>query len=212
MRSEATRRKQTPHQRLSVRKRRARRRNYVIGGTIVLVIVAAIVTSQVLGSRASNEFNSLAKAQGCSEVRETSSSGSGEHLTEGERTEYDVSPPTHGEHQPTTLPEGIYDEPLSDDPTQGLNIYKSVHSLEHGAVVIWHDKLKKDDRTDLESEYRNEDKVLVVPYPPLEGDTKVALSAWGRMVTCDKSSPKLIDAFIDRFRGARTAPEPNNTI
>jgi hypothetical protein len=52
-----------------------------------------------------------------------------------------------------------------------------------------------------------------VPYPELPGKTNhVAMTAWGRLVTCEKMSTKVIDAFIDRFREARTAPEPKNAI
>lgn len=155
--------------------------------------------------RADRAFDKLAASAGCS-VRTTDESGSGEHLAPGETTEYDTSPPTHGAHAPSTLPAGVYDEPLSDNPAETRTIFRAVHSLEHGAVIIWHDKLADDDIDDLDREFGTEKKVLIAPYPPLKGD-KVALSAWGRLATCERADNAFIEAFIERYREARTAPE-----
>lgn len=204
--------RQTPAQRRQAQRRRQRRRNWIIAGTLIVLLVAGIVVQRVFSSRADQAFAELARAGGCGEVEETSTSGEQEHLAAGETTEYDRSPPTHGEHAASTLPEGIYDEPLSTNPGENENIYRAVHSLEHGAVIIWHDKLSDEDFDELDSQYRGSEKVLVVPYPDLDGDTHVALTAWGRLAECEKVSTKYIDAFIDRYRNARTAPEPNSAI
>jgi hypothetical protein len=184
----------------------------LIAGSLVVLLVAALVLRQLSNNKAASSFNAIAKSAGCSQVRTTSESGAGDHLKPGERTTYDIDPPTHGKHAPTTLAAGVYDKPLSTDPSAIPNIYQSVHSLEHGAIIVWYDGLAKDDVRTLDSKYRSEEKVIVVPYPKLGGKTHVAMTAWGRMVTCGEPSTKVIDAFIKRFREARSAPEPLNRI
>lgn len=181
----------------------------MIVGAIVLAILATIVVQQVLSRRAQAEFNRLASAAGCDELRVTSGSGAGEHLAAGERTTYDTSPPTHGPHDGRgRIPAGVHGEPFSDDPNAENSIYLAVHSLEHGYIIVWHDNLSDDERAALEREYRGERKVIVVPYPLLERDQKMALTAWGRLLVCERPDTRVVDAFIERFREARSAPEP----
>jgi hypothetical protein len=157
-------------------------------------------------------FEQIASGAGCGKVENTGGSGGGQHLAEGETVKYDTSPPTHGKHAPSTIPAGAYQEALSEEPIEQASIFKAVHSLEHGAVIVWHDKLPADDRREIEREYRNAEKVIVVPYPDLDGDDHVVLTAWGRMMTCEEASTKVVDGFIDLFRDARTAPEPGRAI
>lgn len=202
----------TVKQRQAARKRRSRQRTYLIIGSAVVLIVALIVGRNFLSGRSIREFNTLANANGCADLNVTSGSGEQDHLQPGEQTTYEESPPTHGKHAASTLPAGAYDEELPKDATEDINIFKAVHSLEHGAIIIWHDRLSEDALDRLEARYGAQPKVLVVPYKALEGKSKVAMSAWGRSVTCTKVSNNVIDEFIDRFRSARTAPEPNSTI
>jgi hypothetical protein len=211
-RTEAPRRRQTPAQRRSVQKRKERRRNYVIAATIAVLLIGAIVAQRVSSSRANAAFNELASGAGCSEVKSKGFSGSGEHLQAGEGTTYDSSPPTHGEHAASPIADGVYDEELSDNPTEDLNIFRAVHSLEHGAIIIWHDKLSEKQLDALDKRYGDERKVLVIPYPQLKGKTHVAVTAWGRLAECERPSNAYIDAFIDRFRESRDAPEPNAAL
>lgn len=211
-RSEVSRRAPTGARRFPWRKHKTRRRNYTIAFAVVAAIVGLALIPFFLGRRSTSQFNKLAAAAGCSGIRETSGSGASQHLAEREKTTYDTVPPSHGKHATTTLAAGVYEHRLSDNPEEQLNIYKAVHSLEHGAVIVWYDGLSDDDKRELERTYRTEPKVLVVPYPLLEGKTKVAMSAWGRIVECEKLSTEVIDGFIDRFREARSAPEPRNGI
>ena len=87
-----------------------------------------------------------------------------------------------------------------------------MHSLEHGAIVSGTTACSDDDQQELERKYRNEAKVLVVPYPDCRAARQGRSDAWGRMVECEELSTEVIDGFIDRFRDARTAPEPRNGI
>jgi hypothetical protein len=212
-RTEAPRRvRQTPAQRRSIQRRKQRRRNYLIAGTVAVLLIGGIVAQRVTSSRSSAAFNKLASAAGCGKVESKGLSGSGEHLQAGEKTTYDSSPPTHGAHAQSPLPQGVYDEPLSDVPTEDLNIYRAVHSLEHGAIIIWYDKLKDAQLDALDKRFGDERKVLLVPYPELKGDTHIALTAWGRLAECERPSNTYIDAFIERYRESRDAPEPTAAL
>lgn len=191
----------------SRRRRKSRRPMYVIVG-IALAIVAAIVVQQVLSRQQASAFDRIASAAGCGRLEVTSDSGAGEHLTQSERTTYDGSPPTHGPHAGYgRVTAGIYDKPFSDEPSAPDNIYLAVHSLEHGYVIVWHNGLSDDERSALEREYRGDKKVIVVPNPELERGTKLALTAWARRLECSKASTSVVDAFVERFREARSAPE-----
>ncbi|HYZ91854.1 MAG TPA: DUF3105 domain-containing protein [Actinomycetota bacterium] len=202
-----------PATRAPARRKRARgkskTRPYVIAGLVVLALVGAFVARSMFTSRQVDQFNKLAVANGCSEVRETGGSGSGQHLPVGGTTRYDSSPPTHGAHDGRgVVPHGIYDKPFGTDPEKQPSIYRAVHSLEHGYIIVWHKGLTSDQERALERKYRDERKVIVVPYAQLRGDTKVALTAWGRIVRCEGSNTRVIDAFVERYREARSAPEP----
>lgn len=193
------------------RRKKGRGRTYVIVGAIVALIVAAVVTRQVLGSRRTNEFNDLARGAGCSEIRDTESSGGQQHLAEGAEYRYGTSPPTYGPHDGRgVVTAGVYDEPFSRNSEEQPSIYRAVHSLEHGYVIVWHEGLNREQERELARDYRAERKVIVVPYPQLRGDTKIAMTAWGRMVTCERLSTRVIDSFIELFREARSAPEPKS--
>jgi hypothetical protein len=205
-------RRQPAPSRHAAKQKRARRRNWLIIGSIVVLLIAALVVPRILGGRAVSELNTLGEGAGCSQLQETADSGAGEHLDDGERTTYSPLPPSHGPHSSSTLPGGVYTEELSNDPTDDETLYKAVHSLEHGAVILWHDGLSEGNVDDLTREYRDEQKVIVAPFKGLRGDNHFALTAWGRLMTCEKMSTRVADKFIDIFRNARTAPEPNNAI
>jgi hypothetical protein len=192
---------------VAARRRRSRRRNYLILGSVITLIIGAFIVQRVMTGSAINELNKAAKAAGGTELEVTADSGSGEHLADGETTKYEESPPTHGPHSPTTVKAGVYDAPFSEDGAGTNTIFQAVHSLEHGAVIIWHDGLSDDDQRELERTYRDQEKVIVVPYPDLEGDDHVVATAWGREIRMEKVSTTAIDRFIDLFREARSAPE-----
>lgn len=198
------------------RRKKSSRRPWVITGLIVVAFIGAFVARQMLANREINALNGTLASSSCEDVRETDDGGTGEHLDPGQltETEYSTDPPAGGPHDgDSTVPAGVYKDPLGNNAEERLSIYAAIHSLEHGAVVIWHDGLKKDERIDLENAYRNEAKVIVAPYTQMPKGKKVALTAWNRISYCSKAPDKgATDGFIDLFRDARTAPEPRNPI
>ena len=58
-----------------------------------------------------------------------------EHKPDGSKLDYKFNPPTSGDHYPSWISKGFFDEPRADG--------NLVHSLEHGYVIIWYDCEKK---------------------------------------------------------------------
>lgn len=115
---------------------------------------------------------------------------------------YRTTPPASGPHADSPLPAGVYD-------TLGLpDIYRAIHSLEHGAAIIWYDPTAPTDQVAeltgfydrrLQDADVGQDRVIVAPYDFPEGagvlpeGTQMALVAWHRLQTC--ASVNLAVAF-----------------
>jgi hypothetical protein len=129
------------------------------------------------------------------------------HIEPGKTVVYPSFPPASGPHDPVPLPAGVYDRPLSHAPSgsQGATIFRAVHSLEHGYVLVFHQGLSASERAQLRSRFGKLRKVIVTPASGL-GDP-VELVAWRRVQACSRFDVGAIAAFIDRFRET-TAPEP----
>jgi Protein of unknown function (DUF3105) len=140
-------------------------------------------------------------------------------------------PPTSGPHNPIPLPAGIYD---SAPPIDHV-----LHSLEHGAAVIWYDPSVPGEELDrlrgFYREYRTTPggsaqgaKIIIAPYDyPDDGEAgrlppgvHMALTAWHRLQTCadvslsvafDFTSQYVVPPFESRtYKGE--APEPQSPI
>jgi hypothetical protein len=111
-------------------------------------------------------------------------------------TAYPTVPPASGPHAgipPGPLPAGIY--------TSSPDIYRAIHSLEHGAAIVWYSPSAP---TDLVSQLTafyeqkqvtddvGQDRVLIAPYDysgqgsssQLPKGVEMALVAWHRLETC----------------------------
>lgn len=106
---------------------------------------------------------------------------------------YPTIPPASGPHDPSPLAAGIYDSPPS--------IIQSMHSMEHGGVVIWYSPDADPQAVaDLKAFYGQrqsevsvgQDRVIVAPYDfsdeaaagQLPAGVQMALVAWHRLQTC----------------------------
>ena len=113
--------------------------------------------------------------------------------------DYDTNPPTSGDHitSPLQQADGAYRE--MPDPRY------TVHSLEHGRIDIQYDPaLPEQDQLELKGVFE-EDPNAVLLFPNPEMPYAVAVTAWTRMLACDRyeGRPTLdaIRAFRDTFRG-----------
>jgi hypothetical protein len=111
---------------------------------------------------------------------------------------YPSVPPTSGPHAPIPpgpLPAGVYDSPP--------DIYRAIHSLEHGAAIVWYAPSAPADLVNAVKAFYGQkqlkqnvgqDRVLVAPYDyPDQGSAgllpkgvTMALVAWHRLETCGR--------------------------
>jgi hypothetical protein len=222
------------------RKTAARRRNRTLGFVLVaLAVVAAIVALVVLqpdGSTAAadapedllQEAASAAEAAGCDQVQtvdpyggvsdpnapgyiDQNHIGSGDFLTGPDLSTYPSIPPTSGPHAaipPGPIAAGIYDSPP--------DIYRALHSLEHGATIVWYRPGTSQDAIDrlaafygqaLDDAAVGQDRVIVAPYDyPDQGEAgqlpegvNMALVSWHRLQGCGAVSLPVAFDFTSRF-------------
>jgi hypothetical protein len=232
-----------------LRRKSARRTMYRRTG--IGLVVATLVTGIVVfstrpkGSSLNAEERSLLTAApaalttaGCDSVqkikdypdgKDRSHIGNTDVPTAPALSTYPSIPPVSGPHNPSPLPAGVY----SDPP----DIYQTIHSLEHAAVVIWYspdaasDPKVADELARLQTFFQKgneQTKVIVAPYNyPDQGAAgqlpqgkQMVLVSWHHMQTCNSISLPVAYQFVVHYRfpapkGEKylgDAPEPGVTI
>src|SRR2546427_70003 len=163
------RKEEARRQREALRRKQARRKYYrVIGALVAVLLAAAAITAGVLISRKSSA--KILKAAGCGPVQVIKAYPNGldrAHIgAQGANgqvpkppplSSYPSTPPASGPHDQTPLPTGVYNNPP--------NIYRTIHSLEHGAVVIWYSpKAPTSLVAELATKFAHTDHVIVAKY------------------------------------------------
>lgn len=122
------------------------------------------------------------------------------HLPDGTQITYNSNPPAGGDHYAIPQHAGIYDKPPADG--------NLVHSLEHGAVILWYKAdLSKSDVEKLKNIFNQiSGKGIMVPRKNL--DVPVAVTSWGRLLKLQTIDEKQIKAFFETNmnRGLEQAP------
>lgn len=239
------RKEQARKQREAIRRRIARRRFLRRSGVWlgIAVALAAVVFLLVQITR-TGELNAeqsglladapaAARAAGCSDVetiqpyspqdQDRVHIGAGGPPAPPPLSSYPSQPPTSGPHNAQPLSSGEYPDPPPVDQV--------IHSLEHGAVVIWYDPaaLSSQELTDLQTFFNKsgeKEHVIVAPYDyPNEGEAgtlpdgkQMVMAAWHRMETCNNVSLPAAFEFVyhyaarpsSDYRGA--APEAGAAI
>lgn len=187
------------HQGEITRPRRLRPWLWIVIGIGALGLIAAIGVFQ--SSQTSLEAQPLPKRgdpELLKNVQSFPSEGT-EHVSESTQLTYNTNPPTSGRHYGKETPGGFYVEPR---PAGNL-----VHSLEHGAVVIYYDPAKLTDEirqslTRFVQAYRNPwASVIVVPNPDPQPDAPFILTAWTKMLKLDRYDIPTIRAFLAEYLG-----------
>ena len=242
-RREEARRKRDELQRQMAKKKRTR----LVGGVALLLVAALLVAVVVLQPFAGDDANAqaanllkrapaAATTAGCTEVEtvgpydgvsdpndpgfvDTFHIGTGDFPTPPRLSTYPSLPPTSGPHAPIPpgpMPAGIYDQPP--------DIYRAIHSLEHGATIIWYDPTVTGPALDelisfydrkVSSAGVGQDRVLIGPYDyPAEGEAgrlppgvQMALVSWHRLQTCSSPSLPVAFAFTSTYSSPTAADQ-----
>ncbi len=209
------RKEEARRQREALRRKMARRRRYRIGAAaLAVVLVAGGITAYALTRP--EPF----RVAGCSGVETIGALPPEEdrrHITSPvnspDLSTYPSVPPTSGPHAGTALPSGVYDQPQ--------DIYRAIHSLEHGAVIVWYRPgLSSADLQRIKDFYRSPaagDHVIVAPYDypdqseagQLPAGQQIALAAWHRLQTCERAHLGAVQAFVDGYRTPAGVPNPD---
>jgi hypothetical protein len=159
-----------------------------------------------------------AQAAGCTTVEQPAANPqSALHLSPGQPYDYKDKPATSGYHDPSPLPPTpkVYD-------TQPLET-RAVHSLEHGAVVVYYlpeadGGLPQDVVDRLADIARGDKATFLAPYPDLTPDTALTLTAWNRRQSCPAdgglapgNAATIANGFVTAFECTWNAPENGST-
>lgn len=236
--------------------RRRRSRSIGLGLVVVAVVVAVVVVFLTSGGSGGNSNIASAadllkqapaakQAAGCDPVQTTPNYANApgadpsidhQHFGSGSQTAaapalstYATIPPASGPHDPSPLPPGIYDSPP--------DVYRTIHSLEHGAVIIWYapgttgkaldDLLAFYGQPQSDSNI-GQAKIIIAPYDypdqgaagQLPSGVQMAVVAWHRLETCSAVNLAVAFDLSSRFEapgfGGRTyagvAREPTGTM
>jgi len=232
--TKAERREEARLQREEIQRRMARRRRNRSLGLVLMVVaigVAVLAVFLTSGGGGDSPVPTAAEllqqapagrtAAGCDAVQTTGNYADAQgddpdidhqHIGSAGMTSppalstYATIPPASGPHDPTPLPAGIYDSPP--------NVYQTIHSLEHGAVIIWYAPgMTGQALDDLLAFYGQSDedigqaKIIVAPYDypdqgtagQLPSGAQMVLVAWHRLETCTGVNLAAAFDFSSRF-------------
>jgi hypothetical protein len=182
----------------------------------LLLVVAVLTYFLLIRARGPGEISAeavrAAEAAGCDGLEQpVEPEPSRTHLAPGEAFDYTDPPAAAGPHEPSPLPPDphVYEEPVSET--------QAVHNLEHAYVLIYYRPtdeggLSADTVQALEALARDEDRVIMAPYPNLPEGHGLALLAWNTRWMCPPSvtadqAATIAGGFVDAFRGTTVAPE-----
>jgi hypothetical protein len=151
---------------------------------------------------------------GCTEVRvvppfpgglDRAHIGGGDVPVTPPLADYPSVPPVSGPHAGTTLGEGVY---RSSPPMD-----QAIHSLEHGAVIIWYDPAgaSESEVGQIEGFFETSGEgnhVIIAPYDYIaEGEAAglpdgvaMALAAWHHVQYCQRVSLPVAFSFVEAYR------------
>lgn len=105
---------------------------------------------------------------------------------------YNSEPPTSGPHLPYIAPWGVHSRPVVPE--------LQVHNLEDGGVLVQYNcecpELVEQLRRIVS---RYDRQVILSPYPAMK--SRIALTAWTRLLTLDAFDERQVVRFIEAYRG-----------
>jgi Protein of unknown function (DUF3105) len=241
-RKEQARREREELQRKLASKRRARTVGIAAGGAVIAAVVVA-ATLLPSGSDFPEPAQLLQRAStaateaGCGEIATTPdydpADNDRSHIdpTAGPPlSTYPTTPPASGPHGDVPLPAGVYDSLALEE------VIRAIHSLEHGATIVWYDptapvgrvaRLREFYDRRLQDAQVGQDRVIVAPYD-IPGDaagilpdgTEMALVSWHRLRSCVSIDLAVAFDFTSQYsfptaedrEYAGVAPEPGASL
>jgi hypothetical protein len=199
-------------QREVIRRRMARRHFLQRAGIVALVVIVVAAVGIYVALKPN-----AAKAAGCGSVQTMSQykadpaldrshiSAAGQVKTPPPLSTYPSQPPTSGPHELNPWPAGINATPPE--------VYRTIHSLEHGAVIIWYEPGSAGSSAvrSIANFYRptsNGDHVIVAPYDykaqgkfgQLPAGKRMVLVAWHHMQQCNSVNLAAAKSFVGGYR------------
>lgn len=111
---------------------------------------------------------------------------------------YPMSPPVGGDHRPTWLNCGVYEQPVPNE--------YAVHALEHGAVWVTYDPAVPEADVETLNDALPDTYTVLSPYPGQ--DAPVIASAWGHQLKLESADDPRLAEFIRTYRLGPQTPEP----
>ena len=186
----------------------AQRRNLLVLGlagglgiaTLVVLLATLLLTGTAAAGQVATAHSAAARADAC---KEQTFPNLGQKHTENinEKIKYNSFPPTSGKHHVDPARWGNYPTPV--------NQVQGVHNLEHGGIVIQYgNKVSSGDVDKLMGYYDDDPNgILMAPLPAL--GSKIAATAWQKLLTCTKFDKKALDSFKKkhRYKGPERLPK-----
>ncbi|KQQ21065.1 hypothetical protein ASF48_11005 [Rathayibacter sp. Leaf299] len=176
------------YKREQARKKKSGRIWIVSLSALAILAIGGIVAVTVIGNQQIVEARNIDGLQ--------TFENDADHVTGA--VEYPQTPPAGGPHNAVWMNCGVYDQPVPNE--------NAVHDLEHGAVWATYDPSLPQSEVDSLIAALPDTYTVVSPYEGLE--SPIVLSAWDAQVAIDSPEDPRIDAFVERFWQASTAPEP----
>jgi len=221
--TKAQRKEEARRQRLEIERRmaRSRRTRWIALGLVALLVTAGGAYYALRPRPEVQDPRELlaaapqaAEAAGCTDVSDVGPyqpsnldaahiGGSPGPATMPPLLTYASVPPASGPHNGTPWARGVYSSPPPIDQV--------IHSLEHGAAVVWYaPEASGDELAKIEDFYRDSSnglKVIVAPYNypdqgpegTLPGGSEMALVAWHNVETCTRISLAAAFGFTARY-------------
>lgn len=170
---------------------------FVVAGSVVAYTVF-LSDSGTSGNDGSQSLPERGNTTLLTDVEQFPSEGR-EHVPPGTEITYDTMPPASGPHYDQTASAGFY----TDRPSLG----ELVHSLEHGAVIVYYDpnQITPDARSNLEQLAATHTEpfqsVIVVPTPVENPTSPYVLTAWQHKLSLDSYDTERVRAFLAEYLG-----------
>src|SRR3989338_3210233 len=158
----------------------------IIGAVVLLTLVIIIGGVWVFDKSGTDDSEKLSKPM----MGEKMADMGAQHVARDEaHPAYNSNPPTSGWHWAGVAGPGIKNEPVPDELV--------LHSMEHGAAVVWYrDDLEQSEIDKIKEAFNNSSgKKILLPRKDL--DVPVALTSWGYLLKLESIDEAIIKEFIE---------------